>query len=62
MVPGLEGLGIRMLLNERVEMERGGERIHLAGIDNAHFHGSHSIEEAAVGLPREVMSHTPEVY
>ena len=66
MVPGLEGLGIRMLLNERVEMERGGERIHLAGIDDAHFYGSHSIEEAAVGMPREefavLMSHTPEVY
>jgi predicted MPP superfamily phosphohydrolase len=66
MVPGLEALGIRMLLNERVEIERGRERIHLAGIDDAHFYGSGSIEKAAEGMPAGefsvLLSHTPEVY
>ena len=38
MVPDLEAMGIRMLLNECVVIERGGHPIHLAGIDNAHFY------------------------
>ena len=39
MVPGLEGMGIRMLLNEHVVLERGGEHIYLAGIDDALLEG-----------------------
>jgi predicted MPP superfamily phosphohydrolase len=66
MVPGLEEMGIRMLLNERDVIERGSDRIHLAGIDDAHFYQSDSIEKAAAGIPREefsiLISHTPEVY
>jgi predicted MPP superfamily phosphohydrolase len=66
MVPRLEALGIRMLLNERIELERGHERIHLAGIDDAHFYDSGSIDKAAEGMPTDefsiLLSHTPEVY
>ena len=66
MVPGLEAMGIRMLLNESVVIERGGERIHLAGIDDAHFYGMDNIEKAAATIPHDefsiLVSHTPEVY
>ena len=66
MVPGLEAMGIRMLLNESVVIERGGERIHLAGIDDAHFYGMDNIEKAAATIPYDefsiLVSHTPEVY
>jgi len=66
MVPGLETMGIRMLLNESVVIERGGGRIHLAGIDDAHFYGMDNIEKAAATIPHEefsiLVSHTPEVY
>ena len=66
MVPGLEGMGIRMLLNERVVIERGTERIHLAGIDDAHFYQIDNIEKAAAGIPYTefsiLISHTPEIY
>ena len=66
MVPGLEEMGIRMLLNERDVIERGSERIHLVGIDDAHFYQSDNIERAVAGIPREefsiLISHTPEVY
>jgi predicted MPP superfamily phosphohydrolase len=66
MVHGLEAQGIRVLLNERVAIERGSERIHIAGIDDAHFFGSDSIEKAAEGIPADefsvLLSHTPEVY
>jgi hypothetical protein len=66
MVPGLEAMGIRMLLNESVVIERGGERIHLAGIDDAHFYEMDNIEKAAATIPHDefsiLVSHTPEVY
>jgi predicted MPP superfamily phosphohydrolase len=37
MVPRLEGMGIRMLLNEAETIVHDGQRIHLAGIDDAHY-------------------------
>lgn len=66
MVPGLEGMGIRMLLNESETIEHGGERIHLAGIDDAHFYRVDNIEKAAESIPHQefsiLVTHTPEVY
>jgi uncharacterized protein len=66
MVPDLEAMGIRMLLNECVVLERGGQRIHLAGIDDAHFYRVDNIEKAADAIPHEefsiLLSHTPEIY
>jgi hypothetical protein len=66
MVPGLEEMGIRMLLNESEAIERGGHRIHLAGIDDAHYYRVDNIEKAATGIPHDefsiLLSHTPEIY
>ena len=66
MVPGLEDMGIQMLLNENEKIERGNQRIYLAGIDDAHFYRVDNIEKAATGIPfgdfSILLSHTPEVY
>ena len=66
MVPALEAMGIRMLLNECEVLARGGERIHLAGIDDAHFYRVDNIEKAASQIPSDefsiLLSHTPEIY
>jgi uncharacterized protein len=66
MVPAMEEMGIRMLLNEAVAIEREGERLHLAGIDDAHYFRVDNIEKAAMGLPHDefsvLLSHTPEIY
>jgi predicted MPP superfamily phosphohydrolase len=66
MVPGLEQMGIRVLLNESEAISRGNERIHLAGIDDAHFYRAENIEKAAAGIPHGefaiLLSHTPEIY
>jgi predicted MPP superfamily phosphohydrolase len=66
MVPGLEEMGMKVLLNESVAIERGDERIHLAGIDDAHFYRVDNIEKAASGIPHGefsmLISHTPEIY
>ena len=53
MVPGLEAMGIRMLLNEAEFIERAGERIYLTGIDDAHFYRVDNIEKAAENIPHE---------
>jgi predicted MPP superfamily phosphohydrolase len=66
MVPALEDLGIRMLLNECVSLPRANEQIYLVGIDDAHFYRVDNIEKAASTIPPAsftvLLSHTPEVY
>jgi uncharacterized protein len=66
MVPGLEAMGIRMLLNEREGLARDGAQLHLAGIDDAHYYRVDNIEKAAAGIPEDgfaiLLSHTPEIY
>lgn len=66
MVPDLEAMGIRMLLNEAETIARGDARIHLAGIDDAHYFRVDNIEKAAERVPHEefsiLLSHTPEIY
>src|SRR5271156_1261850 len=66
MVPDLEALGIRMLLNECVAIDRGRALIYLAGVDDAHFYRADNIEKAAAEIPQGyvsvLLSHTPEIY
>lgn len=66
MVPGLEAMGIHMLLNEAQAIRRGGEALYVAGIDDAHFYRVDNIEKAAAQIPHGacaiLLSHTPEVY
>jgi uncharacterized protein len=66
MVPAMEAMGIRMLLNECEIIARGDQRIYLAGIDDAHFFRVDNIEKAASQIPNDafsiLLSHTPEVY
>jgi predicted MPP superfamily phosphohydrolase len=66
MVPGLERMGIRVLINESEAILRGHESIHLVGIDDAHFYRVDNIEKAVAGVPAGafaiLLSHTPEIY
>ena len=66
MVPGLEAAGIRVLLNESVALERGGERLYLAGIDDPHYYQVDNLEKAADAIPLQavsvLLSHSPEIY
>jgi len=66
MLPGLEDMGIRMLLNEAETIARGADRLHLCGIDDAHFFRVDNIEKAAENIPPDhysiLLSHTPEIY
>jgi len=66
MVPALETVGITMLINEGKIIERAGERIHLAGIDDAHYYRMDNLDKAAADIPPGAFSilitHTPEIY
>jgi len=66
MVPQLEAMDIRVLLNECVTIDRGGQQVYLAGVDDAHFYRADDIEVAASSIPigafSILLSHTPEVF
>lgn len=66
MAPALEAMGIRLLVNEAMPLTRSGDRLYLAGIDDAHYYRVDNIEKAASDIPRDafsiLLSHTPEIY
>jgi predicted MPP superfamily phosphohydrolase len=66
LVPGLEGMEIQVLLNETTAIERNGQHLYLAGIDDAHYYQVHNIDKVAAAIPDGaaslLLSHTPEIY
>jgi predicted MPP superfamily phosphohydrolase len=66
MVPAIEAMGIRMLLNECEAIVRADQWIFLGGIDDAHFFRADNIEKTVSSIPQGafsiLLSHTPEVY
>lgn len=66
MVPAMEAMGVRMLLNESVALERRGARVYLAGVDDPHYFRVDNIEKACRDIPADgvslLLAHTPEVY
>jgi predicted MPP superfamily phosphohydrolase len=66
MVPHLEAIGIHVLVNECATIERNGQSIYLAGVDDAHFYRADNIAKAVAAIPPDVFSilltHTPEIY
>src|SRR5260370_7886620 len=66
MLPALEQMGIRMLLNECETISCENQCIYIAGIDDAHFYRADNIEKAGDGIPSNafsiLLSHTPAIY
>jgi hypothetical protein len=66
MAPGLEALGVRLLLNEAVPLARGGAAVWLAGIDDPHYYRAENLEKATDAIPEGavsvLLSHSPEMY
>lgn len=66
MLPAMEDMGIKLLLNESVPLVRDGESLYLAGIDDAHFFRCDNIEKSMAAIPADavkiLLSHTPEVF
>jgi len=66
MTADLEAMGIRVLLNEGVPFERGGSRIWIAGVDDAHYYETADVEKASRAIPPGeiaiLLAHSPDVY
>ena len=66
LVPGMEAMGYRVLLNEWTKLARGREIVHLAGIEDAHSYRMDDVHRIAHELPSQsvsiLLSHTPEAY
>ncbi|EMP55348.1 Ser/Thr protein phosphatase [Marinobacter santoriniensis NKSG1] len=66
MLPALEDMGYRMLMNEMAPIEKGDSRLFLAGVDDAHFYKAHNLHRAGDDIPAGgvsiLLSHTPEIW
>jgi predicted MPP superfamily phosphohydrolase len=66
LVPGLEALNIRVLLNETVRLERDGEAVYLSGVDDPHYYRTDNLAATCETLPEDavslLLSHSPELY
>lgn len=62
----LESLGVRMLINEAVEVRQGRESIWLAGIDDPFDYKCDDLPGALANIPRDafkvLLAHTPDLY
>jgi predicted MPP superfamily phosphohydrolase len=64
MVEPFEKLGIRVLANETLSLARGGENIHLTGIDDVHYYYTVGALEALRATPEGfniALVHSPEI-
>jgi predicted MPP superfamily phosphohydrolase len=66
MAKPIESMGIRLLLNEHVCLDREGATLYLAGIDDPHYFSADNLEKAYDGIPDEstslLLAHSPEIY
>lgn len=66
MVPAMEAMDIRMLLNESVVLQHKESSIYMAGIDDPHYFRADNLEKACDDIPLDavsiLLSHSPEMY
>jgi predicted MPP superfamily phosphohydrolase len=66
MVPGLEDMDYHLLMNEHAVLQRGEDKLYLAGVDDAHFYKVHNLHRAGDEIPpggiSVLLSHTPEIW
>jgi len=62
----LETLGLPILLNQARPLERNGQQIWIAGVDDPHFYKTHDFAAAREGIPADactiLLCHSPEVH
>jgi uncharacterized protein len=64
-IPALERLGVRMLINEALEVRRGRDSAWVIGVDDPHYYGCDDLAAALSDVPSEafkiLLVHTPEI-
>jgi uncharacterized protein len=62
----LEALGVRMLINEAVEISREGDRLWMIGVDDPHHYGCDDLDGALESVPshafKVILAHSPEMF
>lgn len=62
----LEGMGVRMLINEAAPVGSSGNPLWVVGVDDPHFFGCDDLQQAAKDVPKEgfklLLAHTPEMF
>ena len=66
MVPALEDMGYRLLLNEHHSITRDDQTLYIAGVDDPHFYKVHNLQRAGDDIPDGavslLLSHSPEIW
>ena len=66
MLPAIEAMGIRLLMNEAVVLKREDDELWLAGIDDPHYYRADNLEKASDDIPLDatslLLAHSPEIY
>ena len=66
LVPALENIGVRMLMNESVKLKIKSSSFYLVGVDDPFYFGFHDMEKAFKDVPENsfkiFLSHTPDLY
>ena len=64
-VPALERLGVRMLINEALELRRGRDSAWVIGLDDPHYYGCDDLPATLKDVPsgafKILLVHTPEI-
>ena len=65
MVPEFTRMGVKMLVNEALEVRHGTDSIWLIGVDDPHYYGCDDLPGALLNVPPEafkiLLVHTPEI-
>jgi len=66
MAPFLADLGVEMLINENICLEKNGDHIYLTGLDDCHYYDAAELSQADADIPAEafkiMLCHSPELY
>ncbi len=66
MIPAMESMGIKVLLNDSHRIEKDGQEIYIVGVDDPHYYKCSDIQVALNGVPEKAfkifLCHTPEMF
>ncbi|MFO8085111.1 MAG: CDP-archaeol synthase [Desulfobacterales bacterium] len=66
MMPSLEKMGIKVLVNDSHRIENDGQEIYIIGVDDPHYYKCANIQMALDGVPENAfkifLCHTPEMF
>jgi uncharacterized protein len=66
LVSELESIGVHVLMNESIKLEKNFSSLYVVGVDDPFYFGYHDIEKAFKNVPEKAfkifLSHTPDLY